>query len=377
MASKNYQKKKIQDMEDSGFGDYQEEVGGGASPSARNPSQRAPGVNSNYRKNNNDTMQPRTDDGKFTYKSVNGKSINPKYGPSRGKTVNPLLTGGENGVLIEDVEKDFANKSGTYWNKYKDKWYQKGSEVVTTGDFKTHVAAEAIWEIAKKRYNKVNGEFNGESKVFDETKKGRRTAEEKAAQQQAKATGEEQGVISSQTGGLKVKPGITLQPPVPSNNPTPKPTPAPRTNPTTPGVNPTPKTNPTNTGVNPTTPGNSSNNSGQSSSNVNTTNVNNIVNADYTPRYSDDDINQVISILKENGFTDDEISSFNSLSPKEKDDYIDKYFGEDDSSDNTSPSDNTNSSNSGSSNSQPSKEENKKEEDSEAIKKIKAMGFSD
>lgn len=236
MASKNYQKKKIQDMEDSGFGDYQEEVGGGASPNAKNPSQRAPGVNSSYRKNNNDTMQPRTDDGKFTYKSVNGKSINPKYGPSRGKTVNPLLTGGENGVLIEDVEKDFANKSGTYWNKYKDKWYQKGSEVVTAGDFKTHVAAEAIWEIAKKRYNKVSGEFNGESKVFDETKKGRRTAEEKSAQQQAKATGEEQGVISSQTGGLKVKPGTPAPTPTPA--PAPKPTPTPTTNPTpTPTIN--------------------------------------------------------------------------------------------------------------------------------------------
>ena len=240
MASKNYQKKKIQDMEDSGFGDYQEEVGGGASPSARNPSQRAPGVNSNYRKNNNDTMQPRTDDGKFTYKSVNGKSINPKYGPSRGKTVNPLLTGGENGVLIEDVEKDFANQSGTYWDKYKDKWYQKGSEVVTTGDFKTHVAAEAIWEIPKKRYNNVKGEFVGESKVFDEAKKGRRTAEEKAAQQQAKSTGEEQGVISSQTGGLKVKPGTPAPTPTPAPAPAPKQTFTPKPNPT-----PTPTTNPT------------------------------------------------------------------------------------------------------------------------------------
>ena len=242
MASKNYQKKKIQDMEDSGFGDYQEEVGGGASPNARNPSQRAPGVNSSYRKNNNDTMQPRTDDGKFTYKSVNGKSINPKYGPSRGKTVNPLLTGGENGVLIEDVEKDFANQSGTYWDKYKDKWYQKGSEIVTTGDFKTHVAAESIWEIAKKRYNKVSGEFNGESKVFDETKKGRRTAEEKAAQQQAKTTGEEQGVVNPQTGGLKVKPGTPAPTPTPAPAPAPKQTftPKPTTNPT-----PTTNTNPT------------------------------------------------------------------------------------------------------------------------------------
>lgn len=226
MASKNFQKKKIQDTENSGFGNYQEGVGGGGSPEAKDPHQRAPGVNSTYRKQNNDTMQPRTDDGKFTYKSVNGQSIDPKYGPSRGKTVNPLLTGGENGVKIEDVETDFANQSGAYWDKYKDKWYTKGGEVVTSGDFKTRVAADTVWNVAKRKYDTVKGEFEGESSVFEETKKGRSSLEEKAAKQQAQASGEEQAVINQSTGAIKTKPGTPpMVAPTPAPKPAPKPTP--------------------------------------------------------------------------------------------------------------------------------------------------------
>ena len=226
MANQNFQKKKIQDTENSGFGSYQEGVGGGGSPKAKDPNQRAPGVNSDYRKQNNDTMQPRTGDGKFTYKSVNGQSIDPKYGPSRGKTVNPLLTGGENGIKIEDVETDFANQSGAYWNKYKDKWYTKGGEMVTSGDFKTRVAAETIWNVAKRRYDTVKGEFEGESSVFNETKKGRPAADEKAAKQKAQATGEEQAVINQNTGAIKTKPGT---PPMVAPTPKPMPTPIRRT----------------------------------------------------------------------------------------------------------------------------------------------------
>lgn len=225
MANKKFQKKKIQDTENSGFGNYQEAVGGGGSPKAKDPNQRAPGVNSDYRKQNNDTMQPRTGDGKFTYKSVNGQSIDPKYGPSRGKTVNPLLTGGENGIKIEDVETDFANQSGTYWNKYKDKWYTKGGEIVTSGDFKVRVAAETIWNVAKRRYDSVKGEFEGESSVFDETKKGRPGAEENAAKQKAQATGTEQAVLNQDTKAIKTKPGTPPMTP-PMVAPIPKPVPA-------------------------------------------------------------------------------------------------------------------------------------------------------
>lgn len=214
MANKNFQKKKIEETQGGKFGQYMEGVGGGSSPEPGNPNQRAPGVNSDYRKENNDTNQPRTDDGKFTYKSVNGKSIDPKYGPSRGKTVNPLLTGGKNGVKIDDVEREFASQSGSYWNKYKDSWYQKGGEIVTT-DLKTRVAGEAIWNVAKRRYDSVKGEFESESTVFDETKKGRAGKEEQAAKQKAQATGEEQAVIDASTGGIKLKPGTVIPKPLP------------------------------------------------------------------------------------------------------------------------------------------------------------------
>lgn len=220
-----YQKKKIQDTENSGFGNYSEGVGGGGSPKAKDPNQRGPGVNSEYRQENNDTMQPRTNDGKFTYKSVNGQSIDPKYGPSRGKTVNPLLTGGENGVKISDVEQEFASQSGTYWNKYKDKWYQKGGEMVLSDEkgkkWTVRVAGEAIWDVAKRSYDKVKGEFESESTTFDESRKGRYGKEEKAAKQQAQSSGEEKAVIEQASGGIKLKPGAAKQiasiPPVPQS----------------------------------------------------------------------------------------------------------------------------------------------------------------
>lgn len=267
MASnkKPYQKKKIQSTYGGGFGKYQENTGGGDSPNGNaKPGTHGHGVNSDYRQENNDTMQPRTSDGKFTYKSVNGKSIDPKYGPSRGKTVNPLLTGGVNGIKISDVESQFASEQGSYWDKYKDKWYQKGSEVVTS-DGKTRVAAKAVWEVAKESYNEVTGEFGGnikathklgnggvksiggqggaaESNIFDEVKRGRKTAEEQKAQQQALKTGKEQNVIDKNTGGIKLKPGVKPFRPI---TPTPtvgqQPSPAPVT-PTTPRQQPTPST---------------------------------------------------------------------------------------------------------------------------------------
>ena len=216
-----YQKKKIQDTENGGFGKYKEGVGGGASPQPGDPSKHGHGVNSDHRKANNDTMQPRTNDGKFTYKSVNGQSIDPKYGPSRGKTVNPLLTGGENGIKISDVEREFYNESGAIWSKYKDKWYQKGSEyaLMSQGSkhkkgFSTRVSGDAIWNVAKRRYDKVKGEFTGESGVFKEGKKGARTAEEQTAIQKAQQTGEEQAVINPSSGAIQLKPGTPKVAPV-------------------------------------------------------------------------------------------------------------------------------------------------------------------
>ena len=388
----NYQKKKIQDTDGSKFGQYKEEVGGGGSPQQKDPNKRAPGVNSDYRKSNNDTMQPRTDDGKFTYKSVNGKSIDPKYGPSRGKTVNPLLTGGENGVMIDDtfdkngnvkpgVASQFANESGVYWNKYKDSWYQKGSEIVTGGDFKVRVSAETIWNVAKGIYNELTGEFGGnisfqhqlgnggvksgsgfgggeEGKNFDQTKKGRHSQEELAAQQRAKASNSEQGVINQSTGGLKLKPG-TPKPVIPP--PTQRPQPQPGANV---GTTPVAPTTGGATGIQPST-------------NVSTASASDITNADYTPKYSDDDISQARSVLQQAGFSDDELNDFDSLSPKEKDDYIDKYFSVADDDTTGDGSSDNNAQPTPSADNSSSEDNKEEEEDSEAVKKIKKMGFDE
>lgn len=233
MANKNFQKKKIQDTKDSGFGNYQEGVGGGGSPKAKDPSKRAPGVNSDYRQNNNNTMQARTDDGKFTYKSVNGQPIDPKYGPSRGKTVNPLLTGGQNGIKIEDVENQFIDQKGEYWDKYKGSWTPKGGEVVVGNvgkDWKVRVAKDSVWNVAKRKYDVEKGEFEGENENFSETKKGRPGKDEAAAKQKAQASGEEQAVIDQKTGGIKLKPGTVLVKPEPKKSepkPAEKPAPTP------------------------------------------------------------------------------------------------------------------------------------------------------
>ena len=213
MASKNYKQKKIQDTEGGKFGTYTEDTGGGHPFNTSNT--RTTKENGKYRKANNKTMQPRTDDGKFTYKSANGQSIDPKYGPSRGKTVNPVLTGGKNGIKIEDVEKQFAEGKGNVWDEFKDKWYRKGGEAVVNG-LKVKVAGIAIWDVAKE-YNEELGEYKGiasasdynkgkytgESEIFEKSKLGRTSNAAKAAKQKAKSTKESQFVIDQKTGGIK------------------------------------------------------------------------------------------------------------------------------------------------------------------------------
>lgn len=218
MTSKDYQKDtgKIEETKGGGFGKYKEGVGGGQSPNgSAKPGTHGHGVNSDHRKQNNDTMQARTDDGKFTYKSVNGQSIDPKYGPSRGKTVNPLLTGGKNGVMIDEVEEQFENKSGKYWQEYGKEWFKKGDEraFLRNSDTKKIVikkAAVAIWDLAKE-YNMVKGEFveslsgdgASEESVWDESKSGRKGKPEQQAEQQALASGKSQMVVDPKTGGYK------------------------------------------------------------------------------------------------------------------------------------------------------------------------------
>lgn len=350
MANKSFKKKKIQDTQGSGFGSYQEDVGGGGSPNPRDPNQKGPGVNSQYRQNNNDTMQPRTGDGKFTYKSVNGQSIDPKYGPSRGKTVNPLLTGGQNGVMIDDVEGQFAGQSGVYWDKYKDKWYRKGGEIVTT-DFKVRVAADAIWEVAKRRYDSVKGEFQRESDVFAETKKGRPGAEERRAKQVVANTWEEAPVISQSSGGIKMKPGVQVQPPVPQQP--------------TPGQ----------TGAQPPVIPVGGNAGSQAGAGIQAgAGMSGILNADYTPKYGDDDIAQARSLLQQMGMSASDLAAFDSLSPKEKDSYIDQYFTSDEEEEAEGEPDNAPAPEA---EAKPESKPEEEEEESEETKKVRKMGFTD
>ena len=88
-------------------------------------------------------------------------------------------------------------------------------------DWSTRVAADTIWNVAKRRYDSVKGEFVREGKVFSESKKGKLGSEELAAKQLAQATGQEQAVMDQGTGAIKVKPGTVQN--FPS---TPAPTPA-------------------------------------------------------------------------------------------------------------------------------------------------------
>lgn len=208
MAKKKYTKKKIQETKGGNFGKYDEGNGGGTPIGGIYGGGHGRGIWKKAGSPGHRESQPRTSDGKFTYNSVNGKTISTEE--SRGKTVNPLLTGGVNGIKIDDVEKEFANKSGAYWDKYKDKWYNKGGEIVLGAEGKTRVAADAIWEVAKRKYDEVEGEFKEESTVFSQVKSGRKSLDEKAAAQKAQKTGKETFVKDKTSGGIKIKPGTQI-----------------------------------------------------------------------------------------------------------------------------------------------------------------------
>lgn len=303
---KKFKKKTIKEEygESGGFGSYSESNGGGT-PRGGIYGGKSGRVGWDSRKNSESMpagahreSQPRTSDGKFTYNSVNGKELAPSSDPTRGKTVNPLLTGGENGISIDTVEQQFSQEYGSYWNKYKDKWYRKGGEIVGK-DFKVHIAAESIWNIAKDKFDKVKGEFVKEKGSFDETKKGRASVEEKAAKQKAYLTDDEAAVIDSK-GGIKLKPGVT-----PASIVAPVSTKPYRPKSSTVAPSPTP--------VAPQQP-------------VATQSVSDIANADYQPKNSDEDYEEVKRVMKAGGFTDDDIDAFDKMSPKQKDAFIDQYF---------------------------------------------------
>lgn len=190
------EKTKIQDTKDSGFGQYDTANGGGTPQGGKFG---GPNGRVGWKKRGEPghrESQPRTKDGKFTYNSVNGKPLAETSNPKRGETVNPLLTGGENGVKIKDVESQFSSKSGSYWDKYKDSWYRNASESTgtnTRGKIGVKVAAEPIWEIARHSYDVKKGELGGESENW-KAKAGARSKEAQAAIQKQEATGKEQFV---------------------------------------------------------------------------------------------------------------------------------------------------------------------------------------
>lgn len=212
MAKSNFKKMtSIKDTEGGNFGQYDEHKGGGT-PRGGVWGGKNGRVGWNEREKSGELPQnahredqPRTKDGKFTYNSVNGKET--KY-ESRGETVNPLLTGGENGVKIEDAKKEFSDKQGSLYDKYKDKWYQKGSEMITKEGKKYTVklSANDIWGIARVSFNVQKGSFENEAENFDKSKAGRHSKEEKAGIQEAKQNKGETFVKNAQ-GGIQQKAG--------------------------------------------------------------------------------------------------------------------------------------------------------------------------
>ena len=209
MASKKFKKITIKDTENSNFGNY-DEANGGGTPRGGVWGGRSGRVGWQEREDSGDLPegahreeQPRTADGKFTYNSVNGKET--KY-DGRGKTVNPLLTGGENGIKIDDVKSQFSAKSGNLYDKYSGKWYQKGSEKITKQGkkFVTKISSDDVWEIAKYSFDISKGEFGGEGKAFEQSKSGRSNKEEIAAKGLAQKTNQEQ-FVKTDTGSIKIK----------------------------------------------------------------------------------------------------------------------------------------------------------------------------
>lgn len=145
---------KIHETENSKFGQYAESRGGGSPKGGMYGGENGRVgwtkriLNGEVTGNQHRKKQPRTDDGKFTYNSANGKPLKQK---SRGVTVNPLLTGGKNGIKIKDVEAQFAAKKGRYYDRFKNNAYQKKTMLVTREGKKwvIKLSEDAVWNIAK------------------------------------------------------------------------------------------------------------------------------------------------------------------------------------------------------------------------------------
>lgn len=83
------------------FGNYKKSYGGGT------PLPKGEKAPSEEWVKDNRQMQPRDDDGKFTYNAVNGIEL--KYGPSRGTTENPLLRGAKLKMIKEGQKLKFED----------------------------------------------------------------------------------------------------------------------------------------------------------------------------------------------------------------------------------------------------------------------------
>lgn len=106
-------------------------------------------------------MQPRDEDGQFTYNSVNGKGL--KYGPSRGTTVPPFLRG---------VKLTFC-APGT-------KLKIDGQDGIKIKIMTIDMSVEEIVNACKEYIESEEG-FAGMGEGSSITKKGRKSKEEKAA----------------------------------------------------------------------------------------------------------------------------------------------------------------------------------------------------
>lgn len=135
------------------IGTYQEAPGGGT-PLGKG--QKAPSKEwvADHRK-----MQPRDENGQFTYNSANAKKL--EYGPSRGKTIPPFLRG---------VELTFAEKGQVLKTKDNEKWKYSISTI--------NMSVEEMVENCKNYIDNEGGFLGmGEGSTID--KKGRVSKAEK------------------------------------------------------------------------------------------------------------------------------------------------------------------------------------------------------
>lgn len=138
----------------------------------------------------NRKMQPRDEDGQFTYNAVNAKGL--KYGPSRGTTVSPLL---------KDVKFTYAEKGSVLKVQDNGKWtrqlmtvnytweelVEEVKEYKEEGGFLTNVDKSLVTkkgrESAAEKAQKTDGFANSGDSIFDFNKAAQSTKKEASAKQ--------------------------------------------------------------------------------------------------------------------------------------------------------------------------------------------------